>query len=272
MVGGAQASFVTEAHEGSIKMSQAVRVLLVGESWVSTSTHIKGWDFFSSSMYEEGHVHLREALSDPVFDLVHMPAHRAAADFPLSRAGLDPYDVVILSDIGANTILLHPDVWLRGKPVANRLTLLADWVRDGGSLIMAGGYLSFSGIYGSAKFYGTPIEEILPVSLFPQDDRIEVPEGAQIKVHLHEHPTVRGIGDDWPVLLGYNEVALKPGADRIADINGKPFIAAQDVGKGKSLVWTSDIGPHWCPMPFLQWPGYGKFWRQSILWLAGREV
>jgi uncharacterized membrane protein len=28
----------------------SIRVLLAGESWVSNSTHFKGWDFFSSTL------------------------------------------------------------------------------------------------------------------------------------------------------------------------------------------------------------------------------
>ena len=44
-----------------------------------------------------------------------MPAHEAATAFPLTMDGLQRYDAVILSDIGANTLLLHPDVWLHGQ-------------------------------------------------------------------------------------------------------------------------------------------------------------
>jgi uncharacterized membrane protein len=36
-------------------------------------------------------------------------------------------DVIIISDICANRLLLHPDVWLHGKAMANRLELLATW-------------------------------------------------------------------------------------------------------------------------------------------------
>ena len=32
----------------------AIRALLAGESWVSNSTHFKGWDFFSSTVAETG--------------------------------------------------------------------------------------------------------------------------------------------------------------------------------------------------------------------------
>ena len=41
----------------------SIRVLLVGESWVSTSTHVKGWDFFTSSEYSVGTEYLVAALA-----------------------------------------------------------------------------------------------------------------------------------------------------------------------------------------------------------------
>jgi uncharacterized membrane protein len=251
-------------------MSTPIRILLAGESWVSSSTHVKGFDFFSSSVYEEGLEHLKAALPPEEFELVHLPGHRVPAEFPLTTGDLDAYDIVILSDIGANSILLHPDVWLRGKTVPNRLEVLRDWVSGGGALVMCGGYLSFAGIYGSAKFYGTPVEDVLPVTMHERDDRVEAPQGARVSVRAPEHPILAGITGEWPLLLGYNEVIARPEATLLAEIDGKPFLAVMESGKGRSLVWTSDIGPHWCPMPFLQWEGYARIWQQSMRWLAER--
>ena len=54
--------------------------------------------------------------------------------------------MIILSDIGSNTLLLPPEVFLEGKRVPNRLELLKEYVSQGGGLVMAGGYLSFQGI------------------------------------------------------------------------------------------------------------------------------
>ena len=48
--------------------------------------------------------------------------------------------------------------------------------------MMVGGYLSFQGINGAARFRGTSIEEILPVNILPYDDRIEIPQGFEIEV------------------------------------------------------------------------------------------
>lgn len=246
----------------------ALRVLLAGESWVSNSTHFKGWDFFSSTVYETGIGYLKSALDAAGIDFVHMPGHLAPTDFPTTLDALDEWDVIILSDIGANTLLLPPDVWLRGKSVPNRLNLLRDWVAGGGGLAMAGGYYSFAGIYGAAKFYRTPIEEVLPVSIHTFDDRIESPEGAQPHILLPEHPIVQGLAEPWPVLLGYNEVQVKPEADLIASVGKHPLLATGSYGDGRTLVWTSDIGPHWCPETFVTWEGYAKLWLQAIHWLA----
>ena len=86
------------------------RVLLAGESWVSAANHYKGFDQFASVTFHLGAEPLVEALKDSPFDLHYMPAHEAAEKFPASLEALQPYSAVILSDIGSNTILLHPDV------------------------------------------------------------------------------------------------------------------------------------------------------------------
>ena len=37
--------------------------------------------------------------------------------------------------------------------------------------MMVGGYYSFQGINGGARYHGTPVEEALPVEILPYDDR-----------------------------------------------------------------------------------------------------
>ncbi len=247
-----------------------IRVLLAGESWVSHSTHLKGFDFFASTAYEVGTEHLARALSGGGFAFEHMPSHLAATDFPSSLGALSRYDVVILSDIGANTLLLPPDTYVRGQATPNRLKLLQAWVEVGGGLAMCGGYLSYAGMYGSAKYYRTPIEAILPVDIHTFDDRVEAPEGVVAEVVAPGHPIVAGLTGEWPALLGYNELTLKPDAELLARAGEHPLLAVRSVGRGRTLAWASDIGPHWCPEPFLQWEGYGRLWRQALTWLAGR--
>lgn len=86
--------------------------------------------------------------------------------------------MVILSDIGSNTLLMPNDVFLQGKSFPNRLRVLRDWVREGGSLMMVGGYLSFQGIEAKANYKNSPLAESLPVLMEDGDDREETPEGA----------------------------------------------------------------------------------------------
>ena len=53
-----------------------------------------------------------------------------------------------------------------------------------------------------------------------------------------------------------------------ATIDAHVLIASLEVGQGRSLVWTSDIGPHWCPTPFLEWHGFGPLVGGMLRWLA----
>jgi len=248
------------------------KVLLVGESWVSAATHYKGFDHFGSVTFHLGAEPLVAALRDSAFELTYMPSHEAAEAFPFTLDALGAYKAILLSDIGANTLLLSPSVWLNGKPVANRLKLIGEWTRTGGGLAMIGGYLSFQGIDGRARWGRTPIEAALPVSCLPYDDRLEIPEGFAPDVVDATHPVVQGLGTDWPVLLGANEVTPKADGHVVArlpaDQGGHPLLVTGTHGSGRTLVWTSDIGPHWLPETFVQWPGYATLWRNVLAWLT----
>jgi uncharacterized membrane protein len=248
-----------------------LRVLLAGESWMMSTTHYKGFDYMTTATYETGLAYLAQALDGSEIELTHIPSHLASQTFPQTLEALDAYDAVILSDIGAYSLLMHPDTWQRGQTSPNRLVLLREWVNQGGGLLMCGGYYSFAGIGAAAKFYRTPVEEVLPVDIMTFDDRIETPEGAQPVVVEPAHPILDGFEGEWPVLLGFNELALKPDARLLATVQGYPLLAARGYGRGRTLAWASDIGPHWCPEPFAQWEGYRRLWIQSIEWLAGQR-
>ncbi|MBW4024631.1 MAG: cytoplasmic protein [Proteobacteria bacterium] len=248
------------------------KVLLVGESWVTSATHFKGFDQFGSVTFHLGAEPLVDVLRDSPFALTYMPAHEAAEGFPFEAAGLAEYKAILLSDIGANTLLLPPSVWLGGKPVANRLKLIRDWTAAGGGLAMIGGYFSFQGIDGRARWRNTPVEAALPVRCLPYDDRIEVPEGFVPEIVDPAHPILDGIAGPWPVLLGANAVEPAPDSHLIASLpqseGGHPLLVTGSHGRGRTAAWTSDIGPHWVPNEFVAWPGYGRLWRNLLTWLT----
>ena len=45
-------------------MSEKKKVLLAGESWMSFTTHVKGFDTFYTSVYETGEKFLKAALEE----------------------------------------------------------------------------------------------------------------------------------------------------------------------------------------------------------------
>ena len=252
------------------------KVLLAGESWVSTATHIKGFDQFPTVTYHTGADELLAALKDSPFDVTFMPAHEAQRNFPQTMETLSAYDAVVLSDLGANTLLLHPDTWVHSKPTPNRLRLLRDYVGKGGGLLMFGGYYSFQGINGGARYHKTPVEDVLPVTCLSVDDRVEVPEGyAPVVVGPPNHPILKGLGKDWPILLGFNEVTVKDGAEVLAtvssDYRSLPLLVTGKYGKGRTVAWTSDVGPHWLPQGFIAWNGYKTLFEQMLGWATARD-
>ncbi len=243
-------------------------VLFAGESWITHSIHQKGFDSFTTTEYAEGGFWMKQALTRAGWDITYQPSHIAAREFPSTAVALQAYDCVILSDIGANTLLLHPDTFVRGRVFPNRLAAVRDYVAQGGGLIMCGGYLTFQGIDAKGQYAGSPVEEALPVILSRHDDRIECPQSVKPLVEA-AHPVVAGLGTDWPYLLGYNRVTPKPGATVVAHVGDDPLIVAGSYGKGRSIAFTSDCGPHWAPQPFVDWPGYGRLWAQMADWAAG---
>ena len=247
------------------------KVLLAGESWVSAVIDHKGYDAFPHTQVHIGCAELLTALAEAGHDVTHMKSHAVAAEFPLTLDELSVYDVVILSDVGANSLLLPPQVFEEGKRAPNRLKLLKEWVHAGGGLMMAGGYLSFQGFQAKANYHDTAVEEVLPVTILPYDDRVETPEGVEGRVTDASHPVTQGLDETWPAILGYQKLIAKDDATVLAEVEGRPLLAVREVGDGRTLAYASDISPHWAPKEFMAWPGYGRLFGNAVTWLAGRS-
>ena len=240
------------------------KVLLAGESWMSYTTHVKGFDSFYTSTYETGEKWLKAALEAGGYEVTFLPNHLANEEFPFTMEELKQYDLVILSDIGANTLLLPGATFNRSEKMPNRCNLIRDYVNDGGALLMVGGYLTFSGVDAKGKWHDTAVQEVLPVEVLTVDDRMEHCEGVHAEVTLPDHPAFAGIEGEWPPVLGYNKSTIKPEAELAATVCGDPFIAFGSYGEGKSAVFSSDCSPHWAPPEFCNWKYYDVLFKNIL--------
>ncbi|MCL6732537.1 glutamine amidotransferase [Streptomyces neyagawaensis] len=247
------------------------RVLVVGESWFTYTVHQKGFDAFHTAEYTEGGDVFLEALRSRGHEVTYVPAHEIATRVPDSEDGFDAYDVVVISDVGANSFQLPPQTFGRSIPSPDRSELIRAFVEQGGGVLMIGGYLTFSGIDARARWGRTPLADALPVVMVDRDDRVELPAGAVAEV-VADHAVVRGLGRLWPSLLGLNEVTVRPEASLLAECAGHPLLVVGGHGAGRSAAFTSDVAPHWAPPPFLEWEGYAELWDRLVRWLAGAEL
>ncbi len=255
--------------EGVFGVPAALKVLIVGETWITTATHTKGFDSFTTTHYGEGYSYLKAALEAGGAEVTVIPNETAALQFPATVEALQKYDVLILSDIGANTLLLTPRTWKEATPTGNRLGIIHEYVQQGGGLVMVGGYLTFTGIEGKGFWKDTPVEACLPVRLMATDDRAERPQGVHGAVVAPNHPILAKVPDEWPAVLGYNRVSVAEGAELLATVEGNPLLVVAAFGKGRTVAFTTDCSPHWCPQPFLAWSGYSVLWQNICGWAAG---
>lgn len=247
-----------------------MKALLIGESWVIHMIHQKGFDSFTTTEYHLAAVEFKAALASGGWDVTHIPAHEIEMSFPSSGDQLASFDAVIISDVGANSFLLTLEVFHRSQAGKNRLAMIRDYVLEGGGLMMVGGYLSFSGVDAKAFYSQSPLSEILPVEVMSTDDRCERPEGVSPVVLDELHPALGGVGTKWPQLLGYNRTRPLDDGKVLVTVGGDPLVSVREVGKGRSVVFTSDMAPHWAPPPFLEWAGYAPLWRALATWVAGK--
>jgi uncharacterized membrane protein len=245
-------------------------VLFVGESAVVQTFEYKGYDAFSSIRYgNNGRRFVGKMLAGIDHDLAYIPCHLVPFEFPRSIEELSRFDVVLFSDVGSNTFLLLPEMVREGVRVPNLLELVCEFVRRGGGFGMIGGYMSFGGMDGKAKWKDSSIEEILPVAIGYHDDRKEVPEGADLSCVPGSHPILAGLPAELPHIFGYNKVTARPDSTVLISWKGDPILAVAQRGKGRTLAYTTDCAPHWAPAAMHDWDQYPVLWANIVRWLSG---
>ncbi len=245
-----------------------IKALLIGEAWQSLQFDIKGFDFFSRSTYHESIDPLQNALEEGGISTDFIPTTRAAREAPTTVEELTSYDVVVLSDIGYNTLALPPKTFDEFQRVPDRIQLFEDYVRAGGGLAMVGGYLSFQGFNAKANYKDTAIENALPITMQAHDDRVERSDGAVPEPEETDHEILSGIQSEWPPLLGYNRVIVDDEASELVRIGSDPLLVVGNHGEGRSAAFTSDCAPHWGSPEFTDWDSYQDLWVNTVEWLA----
>lgn len=244
------------------------RVLIVGESWNTFAQHTKGLAAYSTSGYEEGADQLIEVLRERSKSVDYLPNHLVTEKFPFAVEDLQrDYDVVVLSDVPADSFLLPHAVFVKGERRPNRLAGIGEFVRSGGGLLMIGGYMSFSGFEGRGRYSLTPLVDVLPVEMGVHDDRMETPEGVEPAV-MRTHDVLDGLDGSWPYFLGYNRFTAKEGAEVLLQVGEDPFLVVDSYGEGCVAAFASDCSPHWGSPEFMEWSGYAPFWNQLVEWTA----
>lgn len=233
---------------------------------------------------------LRQSLKqDPSIDLISFVILRTPTDvvnvpetqlslipFPTQRLftqELKNFDLIIFENFSYQ--LYFPWYYLEN---------VRKYVQEGGAFAMLGGALAFA----QGGYAGTPIEEILPVSLRPdRNDYRPVTQRMLLTDEGKSHPITRlspdanenqRIWDMLPELDALNVVGpAKPGATVLGVSSGRPddrsagpLLAMQRFGEGRTLALMSDYTWKWN----FQLAGrldsnqyYLQFVRQMVRWL-----
>lgn len=216
------------------------------------------------------------------------PVDHPTLGFPKTLAGLLDYDVVIHSDI------------LRSSFSPLQVTNMARLVEEfGGGFLMIGGNSAF----GRGGYHQTLLDRIIPVAMEGAFDSSKEDFQPRIPQAAWTHPIV-AIGataeetrkiwtERFPTLHGINRMErAKPGAQVLAYADNAPrgfdgdvLLAVQEVGRGRTMAFTSDTTRSWgADFETLwgeprnaRWPVtedncdsryYRRFWVNAIRWLA----
>ena len=230
--------------------------------------------------------------SDPDSGERIYPVEHPTKGFPRTMAELLNYDVILHSDIRTDSFT--------SEQLDNMARLVEEF---GGGFVMIGGNSAF----GKGGYHRTILDQIIPVAMEQDNDSQARRITLQVPVSALSHP-VMAIGatpeeteqiwtEKFPVLYGCNLVDRpKPGAtvlgvDAAARNRYGPrlLLAVQNVGKGRSMAFTSDTTRSWgrdfetiwgepinpalplternCDSRY-----YRQFWVNAVRWLAAGRI
>lgn len=251
-------------------MEKKIKVLFVGEEIFLFNAMQKAYNSFNMGSAIENSKYFLEAMEKNGIEYDHIPTHAVSEEFPWSLEEMKQYDAIIFSDVSSDSVLVSLRT-MAGQRTPNRLELIEHYVSEGGSFMMCGGYVSFTGLNGKGFYKRTPIERILPVNLMEYDDRVEAPEGFLPNIIEPNHPIMQGMPEKWEGwFLSYNRLLPKNNATVVAMIPkyNDPFLVAGEYGKGRVLASAVDCAPHGACPEFLSWEYKDTLYGNMVKWLA----
>ena len=174
-------------------------------------------------------------------------------DFPDSYDALFEHDVLVLDNVQAVDLGAH------------RRTMIADFVRAGGGLLVMGGWFNLS--QGADR--NTSLAELLPVTIAKQGNLATNAAGfALTAARMNFFPKV-----DWAragVAFQLDQSPVKPGAEVLAKAGPHPAIVAGTFGAGRVVVVLAN--PHGEPakgtLPYWQSPEWPRVLAACLTHLA----
>jgi len=226
---------------------------------------------------------LRQLLKrDPNVDLISFFILRTPGDDPHSsqdELSLIPFPTqeIFQEQLKTFDLVLFQNFNHRPYHMSQYLDGIAEYVREGGAFAMIGGDQSFS----SGDYAGTPIEDILPVSLLPPGPTAV--DETPVKLILNDaglrHPVTElssTAAASWaklPDLPGLNTTGpLKGGGQTLLQSNqGRPVLVVGEAGRGRVMALLTDSSWYWSFVAAGQSLGpraYETFWHSAIRWLV----
>jgi uncharacterized membrane protein len=224
-----------------------------------------------------------------------------AIPFTVDREGRKVYNIAhpikgyprTLQDMLNYDVIINSDIYKEAF-TPEQLALTVSLVEEyGGGFVMVGGYTAF----GKGHYDATIIDKLMPVEVYGNEG---VDHGAftlEVPTEMLDHPimalgatreeSAKIWGEKFPGFLGLNTVnRARPGA-RVLAINADrsnnygPLVvfAVQQIGRGRTMAFTSDTTQGW-GIKFQDQFGtaedptlyYRRFWNQTIRWLAADRI
>ncbi|MCX5790100.1 MAG: glutamine amidotransferase, partial [Elusimicrobia bacterium] len=238
------------------------------------------------------YAHLREQLrSDPNHELVSFVILRnpenvlMVPDYELSLIPFPAQEIFVQNLMQFDLFILENFAYWRFNLPVQYLDGLKRFVAQGGGLLVVGGSNAFS----RGGYQGTPLEEILPVTLWQDKDdyspglfspRLAAPDNPLVQ--LADTPqAVASLWRSLPPLDGFNRfqsvrsgsaVLLAHPSEKLPSGQALPIVAVREYGKGKVMVvgtdstwrWRLGAGSDWRLSAF-----YSRFWSRAVQYLSG---